>query len=1654
MTTYTGTSGDDTISGGNGADTIYGGDGNDILSGGNGIDALFGEDGNDQLTGDNGADDLTGGAGDDLIDGSNGFDTAYYSGPIDEYSFFSAAGYLHILHLGGAGADGHDQVINVERLVFADRVIDIGSGKNAPVAGDDHVFINEDTGTYSSGAASVKDNDFDFDGDPLTVTGGTFTGTYGTLTLNANGTYSYTLFASVQGLDDGENVTDSFNYTISDNDGSDTGTLVFHIAGLNDAPVANDDTASTTEDAAVSGNVLANDTDIDVEPLVVANPGTYVGAYGTLVLAANGSYTYTPNAAAQALDDGEVVNDSFGYTASDGTASDTATLTVTVHGANDAPVANDDTASTTEDAASVSGNVLANDTDVDVEPLTVANPGTYVGTYGTLTLGANGSYTYVPNAAAQGLDTGEVGQDVFTYSASDGTASDSATLTVSVSGLNDAPVANDDTAATDENTSVSGNVLANDTDVDVETLTVTNPGTYIGAYGTLVLAANGSYTYTPTGAAQALTEGQVVNDVFAYVASDGTASDSATLTVTVTGLGGVPHANDDTASTTEDASVSGNVLTNDTDDENDPLTVSNPGTYVGTYGTLTLGANGSYTYTPNAAADGLAAGETGQDVFTYTATDGTGSDNATLTVTVNGTNDAPTIDAGGTDADGSVTELPDGDPNEGTAVHTDSGAVAFDDLDLSDTHSASFTPQGGGYFGTFTLDPVDQMGDSVGWDFTVSDAALEGLNENEVRTQVYTVQIDDGHGGTVAQDVTITITGAGVGVGPQTVWYIDNSAVGSTNVGTQADPYTSIAAFNAAQGTLGGPQVGHTVYLLAGTGTYAEADGINLLNDQILTGVGQPTIAPLTGDGVDLAQNNTLSGFDIVTASGVGIADGGGTVGNLSVSGVAITGNAQIADIDQGGTLNVTLDSASSTSSSGGAIDLAGVGGSFTVTGATTITGVHSGGGIDITGSSLTATFAGGGNVATLTTTAVNFVGNAGSLELGGGFDIVTTSGAGLNATGGGTVTVTGAGNSVTSTTGTAVTISGTAIGAADVTFESVSANGAASGIVLANTGAAGGFTVTGDAGGASNGSGGTIQNTTGVGISLTNTSDVSLDQINILNGLDDGINGNGVTNFTLTNSAVTNNGNALGEHGADFTNLNGAGTFTNVAFANNEASQISIANSSGTASIALTGVTASSTGLAAAPNGLHGLNLATSGTASADLIVLGSAFDNLFSNSINALNSGSGTLEVTIATTDFTNVGASAINIVQSGAGTVRFYIHDNDTFLRGTNGGSSHTININQAGGTPVGAVLEGAISDNVIGDNSASNSANSGGSGINVLSVAPGTTNVRIDGNDIQGVGGNGINVQMSNTSNAAHTMNATIFDNNVSVTDINSADGIRVVAGAASGDAGILRLDMHDNDAGSTNTNDFTVRQRFATTVQLLNYVGGNTDLAAVQNYLDVTRSNDPTGPGNDWFITTQTPGGGFVNTASVPQPTLPSPLLASGPAPAGHIVGADNLLSQADADQLTQAAIQRWADAGATAEQIAAMQAVSVTVSDMAGPILGMSGAGEIRLDSDGAGYGWFIDSTPGEDSEFGANAGGAAEGRIDALSVIMHELGHQIGLADDYHAGGEAELMHGFIDPGARVLPDGVFGPDTLVAYPGGTDSGHMPLAHPDVPMV
>ena len=220
----------------------------------------------------------------------------------------------------------------------------------------------------------------------------------------------------------------------------------------------------------------------------------------------------------------------------------------------------------------------------------------------------------------------------------------------------------------------------------------------------------------------------------------------------------------------------GNVLANDTG----PLTVINVrdtdenlavpagtnstnGTVIhGLYGTLTIGADGSYTYvvdTTNPAVKALAAGDTLVDnPFTYTATNGTTTAETTLTITVLGTNEAPTIVAGATDTTGSVTE------DETTPDLTATGTITFNDVDLIDVHATSVTPDAGNTLGgtltmgTVSEDPTTEPG-TVGWTYTVADDATDYLAEGETATEKFTVKISDGHGGTVDQLVTITIHG-------------------------------------------------------------------------------------------------------------------------------------------------------------------------------------------------------------------------------------------------------------------------------------------------------------------------------------------------------------------------------------------------------------------------------------------------------------------------------------------------------------------------------------------------------------------------------------------------------------------------------------------------------------------------------------------------------------------------------------------------------------------------------------------------------------------------------------------------------------------------------------------------------------------------------
>ena len=196
------------------------------------------------------------------------------------------------------------------------------------------------------------------------------------------------------------------------------------------------------------------------------------------------------------MDASDTVTDVFVYTVSDGTATDTANLTITVTGVNDTPSATNDTDSVNEDdtvtKTGSQDDVLNDDTDPDdsaslsvsaIQPSggsssTVSSGTTYsngtsvTGTYGTLTIGADGSYTYVADqSAADDLDASDTATDVFTYTLSDGSATDTATLTITVTGINDDPVAVNDTDSVNEDATViktgsQDDVMNDDTDAD------------------------------------------------------------------------------------------------------------------------------------------------------------------------------------------------------------------------------------------------------------------------------------------------------------------------------------------------------------------------------------------------------------------------------------------------------------------------------------------------------------------------------------------------------------------------------------------------------------------------------------------------------------------------------------------------------------------------------------------------------------------------------------------------------------------------------------------------------------------------------------------------------------------------------------------------------------------------------------------------------------------------------------------------------------------------------------------------------------------------------------------------------------------------------------------------------------------------------------
>lgn len=663
------------------------------------------------------------------------------------------------------------------------------------------------------------------------------TGIYGELTLNSDGSYSYTLNPDSEAykkLAVGETKTETFTVQTTDAQGvPGTGTITITITGTNDQPVIKSaasldvkedgipETSGEAHGLIAKGEVVASDVDGDTLHYSAklhdaqGNGSTVVqGKYGTLIINQDGTYTYRlDNNKTETQELGarghESDTEHFDIIVSDGKGDPaTQSITVTVHGTNDAPVLSVDSAlSVTEstDPVTITGQSTVYDvdkgdshtftiTDADGNSLLPNPDGSYETKYGTVSIDENGNYTYTldPNKAAS-LKEGQQEHDVFKVVVTDGAgASDSQPVDVTVTGTNTAPTLTLTDISVTEGISgaVTETAKGGDADSAPENLTYSflrddgtgSSLTLHGKYGTITIdPRTGKYTYTPdmdTINGLGLGEGQTLHDLglaeetfTVQVKDEYGAVHQETLHVNITGTNDAPVITSEapvfdlteSADGETSATIGGQIDITDADKNADDsffdthtytvkLESDKEGTgsdrAQGQYGTLIIDENGHYTYT--LTSDELGEGEKATETFTVMVSDGHETVAQTITVNLTGTNDAPVI--------------------ETTTAAGSEGTLTFSDADVSDTHSITVSLDGhdplvldGSYTsetitvenGTLTL-TYDPETKSVGYTLTPND----GVSHNQTVDASFSISVNDGTA-TVETSTPITLRAQG-----------------------------------------------------------------------------------------------------------------------------------------------------------------------------------------------------------------------------------------------------------------------------------------------------------------------------------------------------------------------------------------------------------------------------------------------------------------------------------------------------------------------------------------------------------------------------------------------------------------------------------------------------------------------------------------------------------------------------------------------------------------------------------------------------------------------------------------------------------------------------------------------------------------------------
>jgi VCBS repeat-containing protein len=543
-------------------------------------------------------------------------------------------------------------------------------------------------------------------------------------------------------------------YTVKGDDGHGgvtTQTVTVKIDGTNDAPVANADTGNAGENEGKAFSVVANDTDVDhnavlalssVGAVTVDGHAATVAQAGTFTVSGN-NIQFTPGTAFDYLAVGESATVVVSYTVVDEHgASSSSTLTVTVTGANDAPVAAAISQDASEDGPAVTLTAIFTDADnSDTHTFSIDT----AGTVGNVTNNSDGTFSYDPNGQFEYLAAGETATDTFSYTVNDGHGGTSTkTATVTIHGQNDAPVAHSDTGGAAENESKAFSVVANDTDADhnavltltsIDGVTVDGHPASAGEASAFTVSGN-DVQFTPGTAFDHLAVGESATVVVSYTIKDDHGEPAgSTLTITVTGTNDAPVAQAVGADADEDGPavpISADFTDADTSDTH-TFTIDT----TGTLGSVTNNGDGTFSYDPNGKFEGLAVGETANDTFSYTVDDGHGGTSTeTVTVTIHGQNDKPVAEAVAADAN-----------EDGPAVPI---SADFSDPDTNDTHSFSIDTTGtlgsvtNNNDGTFSYDP---------------NGKFDSLADGETTTDTFSYTVDDGHGGTSTATVTVTIHG-------------------------------------------------------------------------------------------------------------------------------------------------------------------------------------------------------------------------------------------------------------------------------------------------------------------------------------------------------------------------------------------------------------------------------------------------------------------------------------------------------------------------------------------------------------------------------------------------------------------------------------------------------------------------------------------------------------------------------------------------------------------------------------------------------------------------------------------------------------------------------------------------------------------------------